>query len=407
MPHRTFVVPRYIYSGPGALESLSTVSGQRAFIVTDPVIRTLGIVEQVEKILHANGIETQVFDEVEAEPSKETAWKVFSRMQGFNPDMIVGLGGGSAMDVGKVAWVLYEHPDLAGLPFSRFEREFRARPLRKKAQYVAITTSAGTGSEVTSSAVVIDRDVDPPYKAGLSSQQIIPDVAIVDPELTVSMPPDVTANTGFDALIHAIECYVLIEPSDLVDSLALWAAKTIWEWLPKAVENGQDIQARDHMHVASLQAGMAFSNGRLGAVHVPAHDIGAQFHIPHGRSNAFMLCPVFAWLYPHRKARFGDLASFLGFTGRGNRGKTEKLLAGLDQLKQTVGIPLAIKDAGIDSNLFHAKLDPVIESYMARFGNNIANLPLKVRRNIGLPTSGEEVKQLYIHAWNGTRAELK
>ena len=407
MAYRTFIVPRHIYSGPGALESLSTVSGQRAFIVTDAIIRNLGMVEQVEKILHANDIQTQVFDEVEAEPSKDTAWKVFSLMQGFNPDIIVGLGGGSAMDVGKVAWVLYEHPDLADLPFAKFERQFRGRPLRKKAQYVAITTSAGTGSEVTSSAVVIDRDVDPPYKAGLGSPQIIPDVAIVDPELTLSMPPEVTANTGFDALIHAIECYVLIDPSDLIDSYALWAAKEIFEWLPKAVKNGQDILARDKMHSASLQAGIAFSNGRLGAVHVPAHDIGAKFHIAHGRSNAFMLCPVFASLYPNRKARFGDLASFLGFTGRGNRGKTEKLLAGLDQLKQEVGIPLAIKDAGIDSDLFLSGIGPIADAYMKRFGNNIANLPRKAQQNVALPTSADVVKELYMHAWNGTRAELK
>jgi len=407
MAYRTFIVPRHIYSGPGALENLSTMTGQRAFVVTDTIIRDLGIVSQVEEILHANSIETQVFDEVEAEPSKETAWKVSALMQDFNPDIIVGLGGGSPMDVGKVAWVLYEHPDLAGLPFTEFEQEFRNRPLRAKARYVAITTSAGTGSEVTNAAVITDRDVDPPYKAGLVSQQIIPDIAIVDPELTVSMPPEVTANTGFDALIHAIECYVLIEPSDIVDSLALWSAKTIWEWLPRAVENNQDMQARDKMHNASLQAGMAFSNGRLGAVHVPAHDIGAKFHIPHGRANAFMLCPVFAWLYPNRKTRFGNLASFLGFTGRGNRGKTENLLEGLDQLKKTVGIPLAIKDAGIESDFFQAELDPIVDSYMDRFGNNIAKLPAKTRKNVGLPTSAEETKQLYIHAWNGTRADLK
>jgi alcohol dehydrogenase len=407
MAYRTFIVPRHIYSGPGALESLSTVSGQRAFIVTDAIIRKLGIVARVEKILHANDIETQVFDEVEAEPSKETTWKVFAQMRNFSPDLIVGLGGGSPMDVGKVAWVIYENPDLADLPFAEFEREFRTRPLRAKARYVAITTSAGTGSEVTPNAVIIDRDVDPPYKAGLNSQQIVPDMGIVDPELTVSMPPEVTANTGFDALIHAIECYVLIEPSDIVDSLALWSARTIWEWLPRAVENGQDLEARDKMHNASLQAGIAFGNGRLGAVHVPAHDIGAKFHIPHGRANAFMLCPVFAWLYPDRKKRFGNLASFLGFTGRGNRGKTENLLAGLDQLKQTVGIPLAIKDAGLDRDYFHAELDPIVEAYMKRIGNNIARLPVKVGRNIGLPTRAEVTKELYIHAWNGTRAELK
>jgi alcohol dehydrogenase class IV len=361
----------------------------------------------VEKILHTNKMETQVFDKVEPEPSKNTAWDVFSEAQDFKPDLIVGLGGGSSMDVGKVAWVLYEHPDLASLPFMDFVREFRSRELRKKANYVAITTSSGTGSEVTSSAVVTDHDAKPPNKAGLTSQQIIPDVAIADSELTVSMPPEVTANTGFDALIHAIECYVLTPPSDLVDSLALWAAKTIWEWLPRAVANGKDMLARDKMHLAALQAGMAFSNGRLGLVHVPAHDIGAVFHIPHGRANAFMLCPAFAWLYPSRKERFGSLATSLGVTGRGNRGKTENLLASLDQLKLAVGIPLAIKDTAIDSAHFHAELDPIVDFYMNRIGRYMADLPPDRRQEAGFPGSAAELKELYTHAWAGTRAELR
>jgi alcohol dehydrogenase class IV len=232
-------------------------------------------------------------------------------------------------------------------------------------------------------------------------------VAIVDPNLTLSMPPAVTANTGFDALIHAIECYILIRPSELVDALALEAARTVLEWLPKAYQNGQDIGARDKMHTASLLAGMAFSNGRLGAVHVPAHDIGAMFHIPHGRSNAFMLCPVFAWLYPSRKQRFGDLATSLGIGGRGNRGKAENLLDTLDQLKQAVGIPLAIKDAGIDGDLFHSEIDRIVDFYMERMGKGIALQPKKRQQIIGLPASAEEAKQLYIQAWNGTRTKLK
>ncbi len=406
MAYRTFAVPRHIYTGPRALESLGTIEAKRVLIVTDSVIRSLGIVDRVEKILQTNNVETQVFDQVEPEPSKKTAWNAFSVAQDFKPDTIVGLGGGSSMDVGKVAWVLYEHPDLASLPFVDFTREFRNRELRKKAKYVAITTSSGTGSEVTSSAVVTDWDVKPPNKAGLTSRQIIPDVAIADPELTASMPPEVTANTGFDALIHAIECYVLIPPSDLVDSLALWAARTIWEWLPRAVANGKDMLARDKMHMASLQAGMAFSNGRLGLVHVPAHDIGAVFHIPHGRANAFMLCPAFAWLYPTHKERFSSLATALGISGRGRRGKAENLLAGLDQLKQAVGIPLAIKNTGIDSAHFQAELDPIVDFYMNRIGKNIANLSPDRQRISGFPGSADQMKELFMHAWNGTRAEL-
>ena len=407
MAHRTFIIPRHIYSGPGALESLNTVETKRAFIVTDPVIRNLGIVDRVEKMLHDRNVETQVFDKVEAEPSKNTAWAAFSQVQDFKPDTFIGLGGGSSMDIGKVAWVLYEHPEIADLPFTDFMREFGKQELRKKAKYVAITTSSGTGSEVTSSAVITDRDVNPPYKAGLGSPQIIPDVAIVDAELTVSMPPDVTANTGFDALIHAIECYILIRPSDLSDSLALWAARIIFEWLPKAVANGNDMDARDKMHMASLQAGIAFCNGRLGLVHGPAHDIGAVFHIPHGRANAFMLCPAFAWSYSPRKERFARLATELGISGRGNRGKTENLLSRLDELKQSVGIPLAIKDAGIDSAHFQKEIGPIIDFYMNRLGNNMAALPEERQKLLGFPGSADKMRELFMHAWNGTREELE
>lgn len=407
MPGRTFIVPRFIYSGQGSLDSLSMVTGKRAFIVTDTVMRKLGILEQVEKILHSSKTETRVFDQVEPEPSKDTAWKVASEMADFKPDLIVGLGGGSSMDVGKVAWVIYEHPDMAGLSFANFESEFRNRELRKKARYVAIATSSGTGSEVTSSAVVIDRDVNPPYKAGLWSRQIIPDVAIVDPNLTISMPPSVTANTGFDALIHAIECYVLIESNDLVDHLALGAAKTIFEWLPKAYANGKDINARDKMHTASLEAGMAFANGRLGAVHVPAHDIGAEFHIPHGLANALMLCPVFAWLYPSRPQRFDDLAESLGVTGRGPKERMTNLLTALDKLKTSVGVPLAIKDTGIDSKKYHSEIDAIVNAYMIRLGNNIARLPTERRIATGFTWTAEDTKQLFVHAWNGTRQDNK
>jgi len=407
MAYRTFVVPRHIYTGPGALESLGTVEAKRALIVTDSVIRNLGIVDRVEKILQTNNIETQVFDQVEPEPSTKTAWTVFSVAQDFKPDLIVGLGGGSPMDVGKIAWVLYEHPDLASLSFIDFLREAPRRKLRKKARYVGIATTSGTGSEVTPFAVAIDHTMKPPYKAGFGFKEMVPDVAIADPELTISMPPEVTANTGFDALVHAIECYVLKPPSDLVDSLALWAAKTVFEWLPRAVANGKDLLARDKMHLASLQAGMAFGNARTGVVHDTGHFLGSTFHIPHGRTCAFMLCQSFAFLYPTRKERFSSLATALGISGRGHRGKTENLLVRLDQLKQAVGIPLAIKDTGIDSAHFQAALNPIADMYMRTTGQRIAKLPPDRRQAAGYPETADELNQLYTHAWNGTWAELK
>jgi acetaldehyde dehydrogenase/alcohol dehydrogenase len=377
-------------------------------IVTDPGVRALGLVEKVEKTLQSGNIATTIFDNVEPDPSKETAWAAFALAQEFKPDIIIGLGGGSPIDTGKTAWVLYENPDLAERPFLEFLREARSRELRKKARYVAIATTSGTGSEVTSAAVITDRSVDPPNKAGYGSLHLVPDIAIADPELASSMPPAVTANTGYDALVHATECYVLTPPSDMVDPLAIWSARTILEWLPKAVENGSNMESRDKMHLAALQAGIAFSNGRLGMVHGIAHLIGATHHIPHGRANAFMLCPVFAFLYTGYKARLSALASSIGIDGKDDRTKVTDLLKLLDDLKKKIDIPLAIKDSGLEESEWQAHLGPIAESYMATFRRipNLSELSPEVRRAQGIPASAKEVEEILMHAWNGTRGEL-
>ena len=221
------------------------------------------------------------------------------------------------------------------------------------------------------------------------------------------MPPSVTANTGFDALVHAIECYVLPPPSDMVDPLCVIASETIWKWLPEAVANGGNMIARDKMHLAALQAGMAFGNGRLGSVHLLSHEISAIFGIPHGRANAFMLCPVFAFLYPTHKARLASLCDLLGFSGKDDRAKITNLLAGLDKLKQEVGIPLAMSEE-IADDVFSAQLNPLAESYSDYIINiRLAALTPEQCRADGWPVSDEEVKALYNHAWNGTRVELE
>jgi alcohol dehydrogenase len=395
-----FVTPREIFYGPGALQSLGNVSGKRALIVTDTIIRNLGLVEKVEQILE--NFNRSVYDQVEPDPSRETVGKIFSQAREFEPDLIIGLGGGSSIDAAKAAWLLYEHPDLDELSYSEVTRKAPQLALRQKARYVAIPTTSGTGSEATRAAVVTDRSVTPPFKGGWSSPHLVPDVAIVDPELTATMPPDVTANTGFDALIHAIECYVLMRPSDLVDSLSLYAARTICEWLPRAVADGSNITARLKMHLASLQAGMAFSNGRLGLVHGLAHMIGGEFHIPHGRANAFMLCPVFAFWFTARRARLASLAEALGLEGKDETAKTLNLLAFLDDLKQKVGIPLAIKDSDLTEERFSVQIGPLTESFM----NQISAIPAEVRKKAGLPVESGETEELFWHAWNGTRPDL-
>jgi alcohol dehydrogenase class IV len=290
-----------------------------------------------------------------------------------------------------------------------FLREASRRELRKKARYVAISTTSGTGSEVTSAAVVTDRSVNPPYKAGFGSRHLVPDVAIADPELAASMPPVVTANSGYDALVHATECYALVQPSDMVDSLAIWSARTVLEWLPKAYSQGNDMQARDKMHLAALQAGLAFSNGRLGMVHGMAHVIGATFGIPHGRANAFMLCQCFAFLYPAYKTRLNSLAGLLGASGRDDHSLVSNLLADLDNLKKKVGIPLAIKDSGLDKKRWDEMLEPISVDYFNQVNRSPVNsrMSIEERRKAGVPATVDEVRALFLHAWNGTRAELK
>ena len=408
MASRSFVIPRQIYYGTGALQNLSTVTGQKAFIVTDPGVRALGLVERTETILQKINIKTAVFYKVEPDPSRDLVWSIFSQVQDFKPDIIVSIGGGSSIDAGKTAWLLYEHPDLAKLPFLDFLRQASTRELRKKAIFIAIATTSGTGSEVTSAAVVTDRSVNPPYKAGFGSKHLVPDIAIADPELAASMPPDVTANTGFDAFIHAIECYIFTQPSDMVDPIAIWSANTSFKWLPIAYADGKNMLAREKMHTASLQAGIAFSNGRLGLVHGLAHEIGGTFHIPHGRANAFMLCHVFAFLYASKKDRMISLADHLGISGQDDSSKVNNLLTALDKLKDKVGIPLAIKNSGLDKNLFMGQLDAISNDYMNQIARSPATGKMNVeeRRLAGIPYSADQVKELFLNAWNGTSIKI-
>ncbi len=405
MTYRQFVVPRDIFYGPGALDALRTLPGKRVLVVTDPVVRRLGIVERVETILRGGDVEITVFDKTDTEPTKRTIETIFSIAQDFRPDTFIGLGGGSAIDAGKGAWVLYEHPDLAALSLPDIARELPRRVLRGKAKYAAIATTSGTGSEVTCMAVINSPDVVSLLRVVMRSPQLVPDVAIADPELVRSMPPELTANTGFDALVHAIECYVLTPPSDIVDSLAVGAARVVMEWLPVAVADGENMKAREKMHMAALQAGMAFSNGRIGLVHVAADQIDFAFRLPHGRACALMLCPSFAFLYPGYRERLVNLAVLLGISGADDRTRVNNLLRNLDGLKQKVGIPLAIKEIG-EEKVFQAQLEPMVEGYMNRVRAVWIKMTPDARRAAGMPGTVDELKELFTHAWNGTWAEL-
>jgi alcohol dehydrogenase len=408
MPYRQFVIP-HLFFGQGALESLTTIPFRRALLVTDAGVRSVGLVDRVTGLLRSAGREIAVFDRVEPNPSKDTVLRIFTQAREFKPDVFIGLGGGSSIDAGKGAWIFYEHPDLSTIPLYDVRRELPKRTLRNKAKYIAISTTSGTGAEATPNTVITDRQAKPiAEKVGIYSLQMIPDFAIVDAELAASMPPAVTANTGFDALIHAIECWVLYTPpTDMIDSLAIGAAKTIWEWLPRAVSNGKDMTAREKMHLAALQAGIAFGNGRVGIVHVLSHELSAIFDIPHGRANAFMLCPVFSFLFPSHRTRLVSLAEELGFNGRGDRAKVANLLAGLNKLKQEIGIPLKMKEAGINSANFKKELKGLGQSYALALENRAPGSSAAERRAGGWALTAADAEMLFTHAWNGTTLELK
>ncbi|MBN1380950.1 MAG: iron-containing alcohol dehydrogenase [Deltaproteobacteria bacterium] len=403
MAYNVFIAPREIYYGTGALNAIAGVPGKRILCVTDSGVRSQGLVDKLETILKEKGAETTIYDQVEPDPSRETIGKIAELANEFNPDLIIGLGGGSSIDAGKGAWVLYENPDFMKCSVMEVIPKILGCVLRQKARYAAIPTTSGTGSEVTRAAVITDNSITPPYKGAWNAPQIVPDIAICDPELTISMPPQVTANTGFDALSHAIECFVLINPSDLVDSEALWSARNIFTWLPKAVAEGKNLEARDKMHMAALQAGLAFANGTLGLVHSIAHIMGAEFHIPHGRAIAYALNPVFEFFYKTgRRARLVQLADALSMKGDTDKAKVSTLLSSITKLKQDVGIPTAIKDSDLSEEKYFAGLDAMIKSYE----NRIALIPPNMKPFFIMPETIGEVRDLFLRAWTGEKTEL-
>lgn len=398
-----FLSPREIYYGSGAMANVANGLGKRVLVVTDSGVKAQGQLDRLEAIIKGQGADLAVFDQVEPDPSRETIGKIVIQARDFQPDFLIGLGGGSSIDAGKAAWVLYENPDLINLSVIEVAQKVGQCVLRKKARYLAIPTTSGTGSEVTKTAVITDRTGNPPYKSAWNAPQLVPDTAILDPELTISMPPQVTANSGFDALSHAIECYVLTIPADLVDALALWSARTIFEWLPKAFVDGKDMQARDRMHTASLQAGLAFNNGTLGLVHMLAHILGAEFHIPHGRAIAFVINPVFAFFYSIRRKRLVGLAGALGLPGADDAAKVQALMNLLNKMKRDIGIPLSIKETDLQEGQFFSRIDILLEGLQTR----LKVLPPQMRPMLGIPDSIDEVRAILLQAWNGTTADLK
>ncbi|WP_305837817.1 bifunctional acetaldehyde-CoA/alcohol dehydrogenase [Photobacterium leiognathi] len=373
-------LPKSIYFRRGSLPiALSDLEGKkRAFLVTDRFLFNNGYADEVVSLLKANGMEVQTFFDVEADPTLSVVEKGAEAMKSFQPDVILALGGGSPMDAAKIMWVLYEHPETAFEELAmRFmdirKRIYKFPKMGKKAELVCITTTSGTGSEVTPFAVVTDDKTGAKYP--LADYELTPQMAIVDANLVMNMPKSLTAFGGYDAVTHALEAYVSVLANEYSDGQALQALKMLKEYLPSSYANGaNDPIAREKVHNAATIAGIAFANAFLGVCHSMAHKLGAEFHIPHGLANALLISNVVRYNAndnptkqtafsqydrPQARRRYAEVAEHLGLTQEGDRTaqKIERLLAWLEELKVNLQIPMSIQEAGVAEADFLAKID--------------------------------------------------
>ena len=365
---------------PVALQELADMGKKKAFIVTDRVLFDMGYTNKITDVLDANGIQYKIFSDVEPDPTLRCARAGAAEMTAFNPDVIISLGGGSAMDAAKIMWVMYEHPevnfhDLAMTFMDIRKRIYKFPTMGQKAMMVSIATSAGTGSEVTPFAVITDEQTGVKYP--LADYELTPDMAIVDAELMMTSPKGLTACAGIDVLVHSIEAYVSIMASEYTNGLALEAIRLVFKYLPDAYNEGTtNIKAREKMAHASCMAGMAFSNAFLGINHSMAHKLGAFHHLPHGMANSLVMTEVirfnsadapvkqaaFAqYKYPNAAWRYAKIADHLGLGGNTIEEKVELLIKAIEELQAKVNMPKTIKEAGVTEEKFYATLDEMVE----------------------------------------------
>lgn len=405
----------YIKKGclPVALDELKTVMGKkRAFIVTDSFLYKNGYTKPITDKLDEMGIVHETFFDVEPDPTLSCAKKGAALMTSFQPDCIIALGGGSAMDAGKIMWVLYEHPEADFMDMAmRFidirKRVYSFPKMGEKAYFIAVSTSAGTGSEVTPFAVITDETTGVKYP--LADYQLLPNMAIVDTDLHMTAPKGLTAASGIDAVTHALEAYASVMATDYTDGLALQALKVIFKYLPRAYDNGlTDIEAREKMANAATMAGMAFANAFLGVCHSMAHKLGAFHHLPHGVANALMIEEVLRFNasevpakmgtfsqydHPHTLERYANVSTELGLGGKTNEEKLENLIKAVNDLKKRIGIKSSIREYGIDEKDFLDRLDDMVEQ---AFDDQCTGA------NPRYPLMSE-IKQMYLNAYYGDR----
>ena len=407
-----FKVPDKIYFEHNSIQYLEKMPNiTRAFIVTDPGMVSLGYVDKILYYLRkrTEHVHCEIFSDVEPDPSIETVKRGAQMMDEFKPDVIIALGGGSAMDAAKGMWLFYEHPDVdfnsLRLRFLDIrKRAFKFPKMGNKAQLVAIPTTSGTGSEVTSFAVITDKKNNMKYP--LADYELTPNIAIIDPQFVMSLPKSATADTGLDVLTHALEAYVSVMASDYTDGLAMKAIQLVFKYLPRAYKNGaEDAEAREKMHNASCMAGMAFTNAFLGLNHSIAHKIGGEYHVPHGRANAVLLPHVIKYnasipskfvSFPKYKKfiadeKYAEIAAFLGLPAKTTEEGVQSLINAVIDLMKEVNEPLSFSECGIDE-----------ETYMRNIPD-IANKAFEdqcTTANPKLPLV-KEIEQIMIDAYKG------
>ena len=403
----------YIKKGclPVALDELKTVMGKkRVFIVTDEFLYTNGYTKPITNKLEEMGISHTTFFNVQPDPTLASAKEGAKAMESFKPDCIIAIGGGSAMDAAKIMWVMYEHPEVdfadMAMRFVDIRKRIYTFPkMGEKAYFIAIPTSAGTGSEVTPFAVITDEKTGIKYP--LADYELMPKMAIVDADMMMNAPKGLTSASGIDAVTHSLEAYASMMATDYTDGLALRSLKIIFEYLPRAYNEGaNDAEAREKMANAATMAGMAFANAFLGVCHSMAHKLGAFFHIPHGIANALLIDKVLRfnstetpvkmgtfpqYSYPHTLARYAEIADYLNLGGNSNEEKLENLIKAIDELKEKIGIKKTIKDYGVDEKEFLDRLD---EMSKQAFDDQCTGA------NPRYPLI-EEIKEMYLQAYYG------
>ncbi len=377
-----FRVPPKVYFKYGCLaEGMKDLAGhKRAFIVTDRFLYTSGALNDVLAPLDAMGIAYEVFADVKPDPTIQTAQQGLERMNSFNPDLIIAVGGGSPMDAAKIMWLMYEHPEVCfediAMRFMDIRKRIMTFPkMGSKAYMVAIPTTSGTGSEVTPFAVITDEVTGNKYP--LADYELTPNMAIIDAKLVMGMPKKLTAYSGVDVLVHAIEARVSVMATEYSNALAMEAIKLVFNYLPASYEKGADDQiAREKMHNAAAIAGMAFANAFLGLCHSMAHKLGAAFHIPHGLANALILVETIKfnavddptkqgtfpqYKYPDAKSRYAEMADMLKLGGRTDDEKVAKLIDAVEELKRRLEIPASLQEMGVPEAEFLAQVDELAE----------------------------------------------